>query len=124
MPSKPLRFCAHSGCSELVHGGLCARHQAERDERDRKARQQSDAERGNAQERGYDGDWQKVRAMYLRRHPLCERCEQLGRTTPAVLVHHIIPISQGGQRLDTRNLAALCRACHDDVHDGDRWRRA
>lgn len=123
MPSKPLRFCAHAGCGELVHGGLCAKHQAERDERDRKARQQADAERGNAQDRGYDGTWQQVRKSYIARHPVCQRCEAMGRTTRAVLVHHVVPISQGGARLDPANLQALCAECHDAVHKGDRWGR-
>jgi len=86
----------------------------------RKYRDEHDATRGNAQDRGYDGDWQKLRAYYLRRHPLCERCEGDGRTTVAVLVHHIVPISDGGARLDERNLMALCVACHDAKHAG-KW---
>ncbi|HOF38720.1 MAG TPA: HNH endonuclease signature motif containing protein [Candidatus Hydrogenedentes bacterium] len=118
-----MRFCAHPGCGEFVRGGLCANHQAERDERDRRARASSDADRGNASDRGYDGTWQRARSIYLRNHPVCERCEQMGRVKTAALVHHIVPISEGGARLDPRNLASLCRDCHNEVHAGDVWRR-
>lgn len=54
--------------------------------------------------------------MYLRQHPLCEMCLAEGKATPATLVHHIQPIAQGGNALDTINLKALCQRCHNKTH--------
>jgi len=69
--------------------------------------------RPNASRRGYDRQWRKVRAQYLAEHPLCEKHLEEGKTVPAYDVDHIIPLSQGGERLDPDNLQALCRRCHN-----------
>src|SRR5690606_38340289 len=61
----------------------------------------------SARARGYDHDWQKVRARFIRQNPICVECGRL-----AEHVDHIVPISQGGARLDERNLQSLCRSCH------------
>ena len=61
---------------------------------------------------------------YLSAHPLCEDCEQVGRTTPATEVHHIRPVeSAAGRPVDMQelafnpcNLRALCKACHTEAH--------
>lgn len=68
--------------------------------------------RGSASSRGYDQTWRKVRASYLLRHPLCVVCGRAGRTVEAAEVDHIVPIANGGARLDERNLQALCHSCH------------
>ncbi|MBD3675590.1 MAG: HNH endonuclease [Planctomycetaceae bacterium] len=44
-----------------------------------------------AHKRGYDSKWRRARDGFLRRHPLCRRCEAEGRVTPANCVDHIIP---------------------------------
>lgn len=72
--------------------------------------------RESAASRGYDGRWAKLRLRYLNRHPLCERCMSQGSTTLAGVVHHKVPISDGGARLDARNLMAVCRECHEIIH--------
>lgn len=69
--------------------------------------------RPNANARGYDRHWQKVRAEYIAEHPLCEDCLDQGKTTPVYDVDHIIPLSQGGERLDKENMRSLCRKCHN-----------
>ena len=50
----------------------------------------------------------------LQECPLCVRCAQLGKTTPATVVDHITP-HKGDEFLfyDRANLQALCKACHD-----------
>lgn len=53
--------------------------------------------------------------MYLGRSPLCELCEAAGLVVPATDVDHIVPISQGGAKLDPANFRALCRSCHSYV---------
>lgn len=35
-----------------------------------------------------------------------------GKATNGVLVDHIIPLDQGGERLNENNLQTLCAACH------------
>lgn len=65
--------------------------------------------------------WRKLRDSYLIRHPLCERCMENNRVTPATDVHHRkTPFVNGeidyGRLLDENNLMALCKECHGDLH--------
>jgi 5-methylcytosine-specific restriction enzyme A len=71
----------------------------------------TDDDRPSAAERGYDSDWSKLRKQFLRQHPICAKC---GR--PAYIAHHIVPIDEGGKRLDDDNLMAMCRNCHEKHH--------
>ena len=72
--------------------------------------------RESAAGRGYDRRWRRLRAMWLRRHPLCQACADEGRVTPAELVHHVVAIEDGGARLDQANLESLCRRHHEAKH--------
>ena len=58
--------------------------------------------------------WVKGRLVHLQRHPLCARCLREGRTTPARVVHHLVP-HRGDWRLfrDPKNWESLCKPCHD-----------
>ncbi|MDE0002710.1 MAG: HNH endonuclease signature motif containing protein [Rhodospirillaceae bacterium] len=47
---------------------------------------------------------------------ICVNCAKDGRTTGAVLVHHIKPIRQGGDPWALKNLRSLCRSCHEAEH--------
>lgn len=67
--------------------------------------------------------WLKLRRDKLTQCPLCERCKEEGRITPASEVHHIVPVENGisyreKERLmyDPHNLRALCHACHIKTH--------
>jgi 5-methylcytosine-specific restriction protein A len=66
-----------------------------------------DAERPNAASRGYDARWNKLRAAYALRHPLCCVCLE-----PMEIVDHVVPIAEGGDRLAWDNLQSLCRKHH------------
>lgn len=66
--------------------------------------------------RGYDNAWMRCRNMFITMHPLCSICLENSKYTPATVVHHIIPISEGGKRLDPANLTSLCRECHERLH--------
>jgi 5-methylcytosine-specific restriction enzyme A len=79
--------------------------------------------RPTASERGYDADWQRLRLAVLDREPFCRICEADGRTEAAVLVDHIVPIEDGGERLDESNLQPLCRLCHGNKTAADLSRR-
>lgn len=72
--------------------------------------------RENAGRRGYDAEWAKLSARYRRRHPLCEECEQQGRSALCDVVDHIIPVADRPDlRLEERNLWALCNSCHNGL---------
>lgn len=105
MPSAAKRQCAQPGCPELVERGRCPKHQAAK-------HKGIDARRGSSTERGYDTDWRRLRAYVLRNEPLCRECRQNERLEVGVEVDHIIPIGDGGKRLDQSNLQPLCKPCH------------
>jgi 5-methylcytosine-specific restriction protein A len=73
-----------------------------------------EAERGTSAQRGYGGRWQRLRAMFLRAHPLCVECARADRITVATDVHHIVAKRAGGSD-DDSNLMALCHACHSRI---------
>ena len=58
--------------------------------------------------------WRKVRAAYLRKHPLCVKCLANGRYVQATVVDHIVP-HRGDPALlgNENNFQALCKPCHD-----------
>ena len=70
--------------------------------------------RGTRQQRGYDDAWLRVRAAFLRRHPLCEPCKSRGKIVLACQAHHKQPFKgkDDPKRLSVNNLMAVCRACH------------
>lgn len=68
--------------------------------------------------------WRELSAYYRMMHPLCEKCEEKGLTTPAEHVHHLLsPFDYGlshseriNRLLDEDNLMCLCRDCHNVIH--------
>jgi 5-methylcytosine-specific restriction protein A len=108
MANRALKFCAWSGCSELVSGDrYCQEHS-------KQSQRQADERRGSANERGYTNRWQKARKIYLSHHPMCAECLFNERLTPATVVDHIIP-HKGDYELfwDKDNWQPLCKKCHD-----------
>lgn len=64
-------------------------------------------------ERGYDHEWRKFREWYASVVPaICVRCEA---ALESKLMHldHIVPLEQGGARLDPNNVQWLCEGCHN-----------
>ncbi len=117
MPRKPRRPCGKQGCSRLaVEGGqYCEVHMKE--ERDRYNKYERSPDTGKK----YGRAWKRIRDRYAEAHPLCEMCLKEGRLTPVEEVHHILPISQGGDHRRS-NLMSLCQSCHNKIHHdlGDR----
>ena len=70
--------------------------------------------RPSARQRGYITQWDKARAGYLRKHPLCAMCLAKGRITSATLVDHITP-HKGNNTLfwDSANWQSLDAECHN-----------
>lgn len=57
-------------------------------------------------------EWEEVRKEILRRDSsTCQSCGGGGNH-----VHHIVPVSEGGEKFDNENLEVLCEGCHIDVH--------
>ena len=106
MPYKPRRPCRYPGCPDFCEEGqvFCKGHME----------WSSDRLRGGADARGYNAQWRKARALFLRQHPLCVECRKEGKLTPATVVDHIIP-HRGDQRLfwDQSNWQSLCKRHHD-----------
>lgn len=102
------KYCAYPGCSEKVQGkSYCAKHDPNN---------RYDLHRGSAADRGYGRKWEKVRAAYMSRYPICERCKAiLNRVTSAFLVHHVTPLPEG-ELLDFDNMMSVCRNCHRSLH--------
>ena len=111
MPRRAPHPCRHPGCAGLVVGAgrYCPEHSAQGDE-------QVDAQRPTSSQRGYGYRWQKIRAVYLRAHPICADPfgvhQQAGQLAVAAEdVDHITPLQAGGSNR-AENLQALCHSCH------------
>ena len=104
MPRKSKKPCSHPGCPNLTEGKYCEKHKS------------LHPDRPSAESRGYNNRWRKVRAAYLRKHPLCVRCMADGRYVKATVVDHIQP-HRGNRQLmwDENNYQALCKKCHDKM---------
>ena len=108
MPYKPKKPCAHPGCAKLVTGRFCDEHNKQ------DAREYEWYRRDPEARKRYGRAWKRIRDRYITAHPLCERCSQDGRLTPAQEIHHIKPLANGGTH-DEGNLMALCSACHSGI---------
>lgn len=71
------------------------------------------ADKGTSTQRGYGYKWQKARAAYLAKHPLCVTCETEGMVTAATVVDHIVP-HRGDMAIfwDSSNWQGLCVTHH------------
>lgn len=97
------RRCRHPSCSTLTRevGGYCTAHKQHRKEQP--------TERRRVAARFYASEaWRRVRLRMLAMQPYCRMCGKRSQ-----VVDHIVPIRSGGAPLDTRNLQALCKSCHD-----------
>lgn len=117
MPIAATRVCA---CPTLPCTGLCQARHAQRHAR-------YDDRRGTPSQRGYDRTWQAFVRQYRSGYDLDpsdpqwatqiharNRCSVAGcRIGPSGLQYdHILPLTQGGARLDPRNIQPLCARHH------------
>ncbi len=116
MPYKPKRPCGYPGCPKLTEGRFCEEHAKQ------EAARYEKYQRDPATRKRYGRNWKRVRDRFLVQHPLCEQCQKEGRLTEAQEVHHIVPLSRGGNNA-TENLMSLCKSCHSAItaKEGGRW---
>jgi 5-methylcytosine-specific restriction protein A len=100
------RFCLKRGCQSITDGKYCEQHTQQNHVYDK--------QRGSAHQRGYDARWRKDRARFLKEHPLCVECIEVGKILAATVVDHIIP-HKGDKQLfwNKKNWQALCKRHHD-----------
>ena len=97
MPTKPKRPCSYPGCPRLTSGRFCEEHAKQ------EARRYEKYDRDPATRRRYGRAWKRIRERYIAAHPLCEKCREQGKLTPAQEVHHILPLSRGGTHDETNS---------------------
>ena len=101
VPMKPLKPCLNPGCPNLTDERYCLQHSPL-------------YQRASAHKRGYTSKWQRRSKQFLKKHPLCVKCKQNGKLTPATVVDHIVP-HRGNEELmwSESNWQPLCKHCHD-----------
>ena len=105
MPKAPPKPCRRYGCPDMaVKDGFCEAHWT--------PRWQNYTKEPNFRD---TAAWQKLRKAKLRRHPLCQ-CDDSGCKRMATVVHHIMPVEDGGYPWDWDNLQSMSRGCHERVH--------
>ena len=118
MPTKPKRPCSMSGCGRLCENGeqYCSEHKQVVN------KNYNQYQRDPTSNKRYGRTWKRIRDRYIKAHPLCEEFQKNGRFVAAEEVHHILPLSRGGDN-DASNLMSLCKSCHSriTVEMGDRW---
>lgn len=69
-----------------------------------------------------DPRWQHARRAFLREHPLCCDCGELGAVVEATDVDHVVP-HRGDPKLfwDRSNWQALCHECHSRKTAREVW---
>jgi 5-methylcytosine-specific restriction protein A len=107
----PWYQCPVGGCDGLARKpGRCEKHSKQQDKQHREDRH--DDKRYNR------ARWINLRNAYKTSNPLCENCIIGGITKVADVVHHIIPVRDGGDWYRQDNLMSLCNACHGVAHHG------
>ena len=110
MPRSAPTPCRYPGCGAvLATPGYCDRHRVAVHRDYGRARRGFDTELGFYK----SAQWRVLRAAFLREHPVCGLCAARGRVVAAVVVDHVVPVKDGGARLDVANLQALCVTCHN-----------
>ena len=113
MPISPKRTCNHPGCPNTSHKSYCEQHHIELEQRRLDNSRSYEQGRGTSTERGYNWQWRKERAVYLKANPLCVHCKAKGIVKPATELDHIIPHRGDKQLFDDKdNRQGLCKPCH------------
>lgn len=112
MPGRPARPCTKPGCQSLSRdgSGRCSDHPKE-----------AWGKKPDAPKRITGRKLQEMREALFQEQPLCVLCNKAGRITPATERDHIIPLTEGGQDVDS-NVQGLCKDCHESKSKAERLR--
>ncbi len=111
MPVRAKSPCRHAGCTRLVDKpGFCEAHRRQAFKAQKLLVTDDYKERNRFYQRK---EWKSVRSLQLQLEPLCRECRKLGKLVAASVVDHILPITEGGAKLDLENLQSLCKPCHE-----------
>ncbi|MCC6797669.1 MAG: HNH endonuclease [Candidatus Hydrogenedentes bacterium] len=73
--------------------------------------------RPTASKRGYDAEWQKLRAQHLARQPACVKCGVVRENNH---VDHIVPHRGDNRlRLNPNNLQTMCHSHHSQKRENN-----
>ena len=109
--------CEKPGCVEYIPRSqtppYCTNHLRERNRRYDQRRDPKTVQFYRSKQ------WKHLRLSVLAdNHYLCEPCKAKGKLTAADTVHHIVELKENWElRLTRSNLQAICRSCHEEVHD-------
>lgn len=112
-----LKRCNKPGCIQHIprsqHPPYCQQHRLQQSRQYDKTRDKQTTSFYKSRE------WQRFRLMILNdRMHLCEICQQHGELNAADTVHHVIELKDDwSKRLDSDNVQAICRACHNRIHE-------
>ncbi|HTE37526.1 MAG TPA: HNH endonuclease signature motif containing protein [Reyranella sp.] len=82
------------------------------DESERQRKREYDRNRPSSTDRGYDVAWRKLRAVFIKQHPVCQR---VGCNAASIDADHILSVRDHPElRLEWSNLRALCRSHHSE----------
>ena len=56
--------------------------------------------------------WKQFRQIQLSKHPICARCQSLGKIAPASHVDHIFPHKMDQDKWMGNRFQSLCHECH------------
>ncbi len=123
------KLCSAPGCDDLAIAGQtrCADHAAaSRSARTAaRAEAQTGAEAAARRALYDDPRWRRARREFLRLHPLCVDCAELGVVRAATEVDHKERhLGNAARFWDRSNWQALCKSCHSRKTAREVWHGA
>ena len=113
MPNLAKKLCCKFGCGNTVKkNGYCEQHIKEMNRNKKNT---------NEWKNLYGRQWQREREAYLKRNPLCIRCQEHDKIVVATVVDHIRDHKGNlGLFWDVNNWQSLCKSCHDSKTTSER----
>lgn len=120
----PKHLCSYPGCQQISDNPRCDKHPYEKPKRTNIKR--PDFEYAADNSHIYNSQrWRNLRNAHIIKEPLCAHCLRYEIITPAVVVDHVIEISDDPSRaFDPTNLQSLCASCHQVKTLEEKKRRA
>ncbi|HDT5861815.1 TPA: HNH endonuclease [Aeromonas hydrophila subsp. hydrophila] len=117
-------LCSYPGCRTISDTPRCKNHPYKKPKRTN--HKKPDFEYAADNSHIYNSQrWRNLRNAHIIKEPLCAHCLRYEIITPAVVVDHVIEISDDPSRaFDPTNLQSLCASCHQVKTLEEKKRRA